>query len=236
MSTPMTPEQFREALPPAIRKNVNQELVDKVNATLAEPELYEQFRENLVSYSNVMKEGRFKLTGYVDAVKYVSHKLMGRTNIDAYARTFPDKMQKFAVAGVSSKDISAYVSAYNKSKLVNLIYEQSLIPSWVLNQDMYQKALNIQFELAQSANSEKVRSDAANSLLTHLKRPETQKVELDIGIKEDSSIAILRQATLSLAKQQRQMIEHGGMNAQEIAHSQVVIEGESEEVPDGRPS
>lgn len=232
MVSPLTPEQFKEALPPAIRKNVNQELVDKVNATLSEPELYEQYRENLISYSHVMKEGKFKISSYVDAVKYVSHKLMGRTNIDSYARTFPDKMQRFAVDGVSQKDISAYVSAYNKSKLVNLILEQSLIPSWVLNQDLYQKALNVQAELMVSANSEKVRSDAANSLLTHLKQPETQKVELDIGVKEDSSIAVLRQATMALARQQRESIQAGSMNAQEIAHSNVVINGETSEVED----
>ncbi|GEK52362.1 hypothetical protein [Vreelandella venusta] len=230
--TPMTPEQFKQALPPTIRKNVNQEVVDKVNAVLSEPELYEQYRENLISYSHVMKDGKFKITSYVDAVKYISHKLMGRTNIDAYSRTFPDKMVRFANQGVSQKDISAYVSAYNKSKLVNLIYEQSLIPSWVLNQDMYQKALNIQFELAQTAASEKVRSDAANSLLTHLKKPETHKVELDIGVKEDSSIAALREATMALAKQSRMAIESGAMDAQQVAHEKVIIDGEAE-VKDG---
>jgi len=224
--TLMTTEQFKDALPPAIRKNVNQEVVDRINAVLSEPELYEQYRENLVSYSHVMKDGKFKLTSYVDAVKYVSHKLMGRTNIDAYSRTFPDKMLRFTQQGVSQKDISAYVSAYNKSKLVNLILEQSLIPSWVLNQDLYQKALNVQAELMMTASSEKVRSDAANSLLTHLKKPETQKVELDIGVKEDSSIAALRQATMALAQQSRMAIQAGVMDAQQIAHERVVIDGE----------
>ena len=47
-------------------------------------------------------------------------------------------------------------------------------------------------------------------------------MELDIGVKEDSSIAQLRQATLELARQQRLSMEAGQMNAQEIAHSQVV--------------
>jgi hypothetical protein len=75
-----------------------------------------------------------------------------------------------------------------------------------------------------SANSEKVRCDAANSLLTHLKMPETQKVELEIGVKEDSSIAALRATTLELARQQRLMMESGAMNAQEIGHSKLVIE------------
>lgn len=167
---------------------------------------------------------------HISAVKYVSHKLMGATNIEAYSKTFPDKMQRFAAHGVAAKDIASYVTAYNKSKLVNLIFEQTLIPSYVLNQDLYQKALNVQAELMVSANSEKVRCDAANSLLAHLKMPETQKVELEIGVKEDSAIAALRATTMELARQQRLMLEAGAMNAQEVAHSRLVIEGEAREV------
>ena len=223
--TPLTAEQFKQALPDKVKKSVSQELIDQINSTLSEPEMYEAYRDNLLSYSKVMADGRFKIDQYISAVKYVSHKLMGATNIEAYSKTFPDKMQRFAAQGVSAKDIASYVTAYNKSKLVNLIFEQTLIPSYVLNQDLYQKALNVQAELMVSANSEKVRCDAANSLLTHLKMPETQKVELEIGVKEDSSIAALRATTLELARQQRLMVESGAMNAQEIAHGKLIIEG-----------
>lgn len=228
--TPLTAEQFKQALPDKVKKSVSQELIDQINSTLSEPEMYEAYRDNLLSYSKVMADGRFKIDQYISAVKYVSHKLMGATNIEAYSKTFPDKMQRFAAQGVSAKDIASYVTAYNKSKLVNLIFEQTLIPSYVLNQDLYQKALNVQAELMASAKSEKVRCDAANSLLTHLKMPETQKVELEIGVKEDSAIAALRATTMELARQQRLMLEAGAMNAQDVAHSRLVIEGEAWEV------
>ena len=228
--TPLTAEQFKQVLPDKVKKSVSQELIDQINSTLSDPEMYEAYRDNLLSYTRVMADGRFKVDSYISAVKYVSHKLMGATNIEAYSKTFPDKMQRFAAQGVSAKDIASYVTAYNKSKLVNLIFEQSLIPSYVLNQDLYQKALNVQAELMMSANSEKVRCDAANSLLTHLKMPETQKVELEIGVKEDSAIAALRATTMELARQQRLMLEAGAMNAQEVAHSRLVIEGEAREV------
>jgi hypothetical protein len=230
----LTIEQFKLALPDKVKKSVNQELIDQINKTLGEPELFENYRDNLLSYTKVMQDGRFKVNEYVNAVKYVSNKLMGCTNIEAYSRTFPDKMQRFSAQGVAAKDIASYVTAYNKSKLVNLIYEQTLIPSYVLNQDLYQKALNVQADLMINANSEKVRTDAANSLLTHLKQPEVKKVELDIGIKEDSSIAQLRQATLELARHQRLTIEAGQSSAQEVAHSRVVaaevVEVEAREV------
>lgn len=221
--TPLSIEQFKQALPDKMKKSINPELMLQINNTLGDPEMYEAYRDNLLSYTRVMADGKFKVSQYIDAVRYVSLKLMGCTNIEAYTKAFPDKYNRFIQQGVVAKDIASYVTAYNKTKLVNLIYEQTLIPSYVLNQDLYQKALNVQAELMVSAHSEKVRCDAANSLLTHLKMPETQKVELEIGVKEDSSIAALRATTLELARAQRLMMESGAMNAQQIGHSKLVI-------------
>lgn len=231
--TALTIDQFKQALPDKVKKSINQELIDQINTTLSDPEMFESYRENLLSYTKVMADGRFKVDSYVQAVKYVSHKLMGCTNIEAYTKTFPDKYARFVQQGVQAKDIASYVTAYNKSKLVNLIFEQTLIPSYVLNQDLYQKALNVQAELMVSSHSDKVRCDAANSLLTHLKMPETQKVELEIGVKEDSSIAQLRAATLELARHQRLAMEAGAMNAQEVAHARIVIDVDATEVSHG---
>ena len=229
--TVLTVDQFKLALPDKVKKSVNQELIDQVNATLSDPEMYEAYRDNLLSYTRVMADGRFKVTDYVSAVKYVSHKLMGATNIESYIKTFPDKYQRFTLQGVQAKDIASYVTAYNKSKLVNLIYEQTLIPSHVLNQDVRQKAINILAELMVGAKSEKVRADAANSLVVALKPPETQRVELDVNIKEDGSIAALRHTTLELARQQRLMMEAGLMNAQQVAHSKLqVVDVEAKEI------
>lgn len=228
--TALTVEQFKQALPDKVKKSINQELIDQINLTLAEPEMYEAYRENLLSYTRVMSDGKFKVTSYVDAVKYVSHKLMGCTNIDAYSKTFPYKITNFVAQGVVSKDIASYVTAYNKSKLVNLIFEQTLIPSYVLNQDLYQRALNVQADLMVTAKSEKVRSDAAAHLMQALKMPDTQKVELDITVKEDSAIAALRATTMELARQQRLMLESGAANAQEIAHSKLYVDVVAKEI------
>lgn len=228
--TVLTLETFRTALPDKVKKTINQELMDSINKTLSDPDMFETYRENLLSYASVMADGRFKMESYVSAVKYVSHKLMGASNIAAYIKTFPDKYQDFINRGIETKDIASYVTAYNKSKLVNLIMEQTLIPSYVLNQDLYQKALNVQAELMLTAKSEKVRSDAANSLLTQLKMPEVNKVQLDVSVKEDGSIAALRESTLELVRQQKLMVQAGAMNAQEVAHSKLVIDVESREV------
>jgi len=221
----LTIEQFQEALPEKMKKSVNKEIIDQINKTLSDPELYEQYRDNLLSYTRVMQDGKFKITQYLDAVRYVGFKLMGMTNQEAYSRAFPEKMARFMLQNVQAKDIASYVTAYNKSKLVTLLYEQTMIPTSILNQDLFQKALNVQAELMVSATSEKVRSDAANSLINALKPPDVKKVELNVGMREDQSISSLREATLELVAQQKQMIQSGLANAQQVAHSKV-IEGE----------
>lgn len=218
----LTPDEFKLALPDKVKKSVSQELIDQINLTLSQPELFETYRENLVSYTKVMADGKFKIESYVDAVKYVTHKLMGCSNIEAYMKTFPTRYQDMVNRGVSAKDIASYVTAYNKGKLVNLIFEQTLIPSYVLNQDLYQRALNVQADLMMNAKSEKVRSDAANSILTQLKQPEIKKVELDIGIKtEGSALDALRKASEELAMRQQASIAAGTMDAQQAAHQRL---------------
>ena len=218
----ITKEEFIEMIPEHMRKSVSDQTLDNINNTLSTHENTEAFKENILSYGHVLKEGKFKLTSYINAVKYVSYKLFGFTNKVSYAKTFPITYKKLVDSGKESKVIAAYVAAYNKGKLVNLIYEQTFIPTYVLNAHMFQQALNAQALLMVTARSEKVRSDAANSILTHLKRPEVQKVELNLGLQEDKSIQALRESTMQLVKQQKQMIESGYMNAETIAKNQIV--------------
>lgn len=87
----MTPEEFKAALPIQLKNAVTDEVMNSVNAVLAGPATA-AFKENLLSYSNVLLEGRFKMTSYVSAVRYVSFKLLGGTNKAAFAATFPDKL------------------------------------------------------------------------------------------------------------------------------------------------
>lgn len=226
----LTEEELRAALPDKMKKSVNSCLIAQINTTLSNPEEFEHYRNNLISYTSVMKDGKFKIDQYIDAVRYVSFKLLGMTNIEAYSKTFPDKIATFTNQGVSAKDIASYVTAYNKGKLVNLIFEQTLVPVHVLNMDLYQKALNTQAELMLTAKSEKVRSDAANSILTQLRPPEVKKIEMDIAVKDDGSMNALKQTTLELVAQQRAMLQAGAMNAQQVAHQPLVFDEEGKEI------
>lgn len=205
----MTPEEFKSALPIQLKNSVNDEVMNSINTVLSGPEATANFKENLLSYTSVLMEGRFKMTSYISAVRYVSFKLLGGTNKAAFTATFPDKIARWQAQGVKEKDQASYISAYHKSKLVNLIMEQTLIPTHVLNAPLFQQAINVQAELMLSANSEKVRSDAAACLIKELKPPETTKVELDLGHKADKTLDTLRETTRALVEQQKKMLAQG---------------------------
>jgi hypothetical protein len=164
---------------------------------------------------------------------------MGYSNKDAYAKTFEERYLKLIGDGRSDKEISAYVAGYHKNKLVNQILEQAVIPSWLVNQDVFQKAINTQLQLMTDVDvSPKVRSDAANSLLTHLKPPETKKFELDVSVKTAGGIAELSDTLARLANAQLQQIQ-AGVGATAMSRLPVVedtvVDGEFKELPAPEP-
>jgi hypothetical protein len=223
--TQLTVQQVATALPPNLKGAATQSLVDMINNVVSDPVIAEQIRENFLSYTAVLKDGKFKTEDYLNAVAYVSFKLMGLSNQDAYFRTFPQRHAALVAKGTSSKDISAYVSAYNKGKLVNLILEQTLVPTWVLNADVYQKAINTQADLMINAQSELVRTQAANSILTHLAKPKAAGPLINLDMRENSGMNELRNVLTELATRQRDLIQNGQATTKEIA-DQRIIEGE----------
>lgn len=218
----LTVDVLKKSLPSKYKRNVNDDLLEHINTILDHPELYDDYRNNFLTYISVIQDGKYKLDDYLNAIKYCTHKLMGESNIDSFVKTFPNRYQSMIAKGYTAKEMSAHVAMYNKNKLVNTILEQSMIPTWVLNQDLYQKAINVQADLMLNAMSEKVRSDAANSLLVHLKPPEVKKVELDVGIKQNDEIEALRNITAELASQQRRMIEAGVITAKQNAETKLI--------------
>jgi len=218
----ITKEVLVKVMPKNIKGKITDEFMNTLNGITGDDVVRESFRDNLLGYTSVMKDGKYKIESYVDAVKYVTYKLLGSSNVDAYTKTFPHRFQKLVNNGADDKTISSYVSAYNKNQLVNKIMEQTLVPMHVLNIDLYQKAINTQAELMMYANSEKVRSDSANSLLTHLKPTEVTKIAIDVKHGTDNVIDDLRASTMALAKQQQEMIEMNLVTVKEVAHSKLV--------------
>lgn len=214
-------DELDAALPAQLKGKMTPEIANNLNAIITDPQVAQAFRDNFVSYTGVLKEGKFKLESYMDAVMYVSFKLMGYTDRECYQRTFPQRYAELVAKGTSAKDIAAYVAAYNRGILVNKVLEQTIIPTYVLNQDVYQKAINVQADLMLNGKSETVRMKAADSILNHLKRPEASKVEISMGVVDSQEVDDLKRAMLELTQNQRALIQQG-TPTKEIAHQRII--------------
>lgn len=226
----LTIAEFKDALPQSLRMTVDQATVDRYNQLLTDPDTQEMMRDNIISYSSVLGSGKFKLDDYINAVRYVSFKMMGHSNFEAYCKTFPDRYQAHMSSGKPMDSIHSYVSAYNKNKLVNLITEQTLIPTHILNRDIYQESINTLATIMRDEDvSPKVRVEAASKLADNLKQPETKRVQLDVNHRESSELVSLRQTLSELAAFEKAKIVNGETTTREVAHRSLFNFGKDED-------
>lgn len=219
-------QELIDALPQQMRKGMNDATYATLAQALSDPDELQRFKENFISFSTALKDGKYSVQQYIDAVKYVSFKKMGLTNLESFRRTFPAKIKRYAAEGKSDACINSFVSGYNQTKIVTRIFDQSMIPVHVLNQDAVQTAINALVKTIRTSKNDVAVVKAADSLLNHLKPPVETKVSLDIGVKETPMLSELREESARLARQQQQMIESGMYTARQIAEMKV-IEGEA---------
>lgn len=235
----MTIEELKANVPKHTRKFITDGIVDVFNALESdEGEAYaEVYKQNFITHTRVLQGGDFSMKDYVNAVKFVSFRLLQHPDIDAYMMTFPERYERLMVkwdefgteSQIRSAKISPFVSAYKQNDLVARITEQALVAPHILNAPMFQQALNIQMKLALTANSETVRSNAAESVMQHTRAPEIAKIQLEVGVKGVDEIAAMRAEMHALADLQQKSIVSGTRTSLEIAESQImgeVIEAE----------
>ena len=205
-------EVFKELLPKNMRRVVTEETVEEINKLVEDPDYGEEFKSSVLTATGILggKES-WSLRAYVDAVKYYSLTAMTVTQADAYCRVFPDRLQSRLDRGETKNDMNGEASRYNGSDLVNRIRLQAQVPLHLVNQGNVQLAINVLVDIAVGGRSEIARVSAATSLLKELRPPETQKIEMAIGLSDEAVQARERQteALLEIAQNQQRLLKEG---------------------------
>lgn len=216
----LTIQEVITAVPATLKASINQSIVDTLNQLQHDPEVAEAIREGFLTYSSVIKDGKYKVQDYLNAVTYATFKQMEYNNHDAWCSTFPQRHAALVAAGKSKKDMSSHVSMYAKGQLVNKIMEQSMIEDWLLYRDLRHKSLMKLATLMDTAASEKVQVEAANALATHLAKPKAVGPAINIELNENSGMNELTALLEKMAVTQQQLIKDGvsikDVNAQRI--------------------
>ena len=67
----LTVAEVSKALPAKLKVNANQKLVDKISNITNDPDAARIIRDNFISYTSVLQDGRFKTEDYLSAVSSI---------------------------------------------------------------------------------------------------------------------------------------------------------------------
>lgn len=224
LGQPLSIEAVRSSVPRNFRGNITESFLDDLERSMNDPEMGKIMKENFLTYTNVLNESAKNVTiwDYVNAVKFISYKIMGYSIEESWKKTFPNRAEELVKEGKLSW-INKYANGFNKTKIVNKIYEQTLIPSYVLNAPMYQRALNV---LNDMIMNDEVRGmakvKACETILNYTKPPEVNKAEVNVTIKQSDAITELREAAEAFAASMQNAVSSGQKTVGEIIDAEVV--------------
>lgn len=225
-------EGLKKIYPRKVNDDVLAECVKVMNDSVKDMDaiMQEHYRDNLVSVIDVIKDGeRIKFKDYVKAVKFCSFKMAGYTDTRAYSLTFPERIERMAKDGISNTNLYVYANSYAKNKVVVEIMAKLMVPSHIMFQDYFSLAVKTQVEImTDDTISPKVRSDAANSLMTHLKQPEIKQAELKISTNDNGAIGSLTEALNNLSNAQKQALSSGSIKLKDISEAEIIEVKENE--------
>ena len=179
----------------------------------------EEFAEQLVTFSNVLKNGRYKTSHYIKAVQYATYRQMDMSMTESYKRTYPERCFNSEGEPKPSGTINALASLYDKTAIVQGILSQMQIPLHIMMMAERVKAANVLANLMINASSEKVQMESADKLLNHISIPETMKMELDVGFKTDDTLKELNDTLNKIAGVAQDRMKAGYITATEVIES-----------------
>lgn len=199
----MIPKKYHGQISPVLIHRLNTCDTD----IIVKGTIHQVFWDNI----SLMAEHDIKFEDYIDGSIFVGYKYHGSTNTDAFIKTFPKMYQKMIQNGDDLKLVARLASGYSKRKVVVSIMEQALSKMWIHNIDAYQKAIDTQVMLMDHAKSEKVRCDAANSILTHLARPKevVNNNIVNFDMRSHAGLDDLKESLAELASKQLGLIKKG---------------------------
>jgi hypothetical protein len=197
------------------RKNsVTQEAVDIINRAINDPEFQgESLLHTAINYESVLQRNRASIPEYLNAIRFCSYMISNDDNFtEAYKKVFweRDFVKERANAPTESskyKELTSAASRYRKSKLVVDILTVSQVPLDLMFAGARMKAAGVLAELMMTAKYDKDRIAAADKLLQHTAGPETRKIELELGVKQDSAVQQLNEQLALMAAKQKAMLE-----------------------------
>lgn len=205
-TTTITKHDIQNAIPS--KKNaITDEIVDIINKSQLEPEFQgESLLQTATTYEKVLQNNaRAGIKDYLNAIRFCAYLVSMDDNItEAYKKTFVERdfvKDRLNAATTDSKynELTSAASRYRKSKLVVDILTVSQVPMHLMFGGMQYEAVGVLYNTMKTAKLDRDKINAAKELLAATKAPENLKIELDVGVKENSAVQQLNEQLAQFA-------------------------------------
>lgn len=228
MSDLVTLDEVKRAMPK--KKNfITQEAVDIINESINDPEFQgESLLQTASTYEAVLKGARASVPEYLNAIRFCAYIATNNSNYtEAYKKVFADREFVQERINLNTSDpkyaeLTSAASRYRRTKLVTDILTASQVPLDLIFTGHRYKAIGVLADVMENGRYDRDRVNAAKELLAATKGPENVKIELDVGIKEDSAVQQLNDQLAQMAARQKSMLESGASNLEEFGNMKVI--------------
>lgn len=213
----ITAEYLKEKFP-AKAKTITPELVELINTANNDPEFNgNEFIDTMITYQGVMNKNKASIEDFVKAVKFCAYLEAEEGNYtQAYIKSRMG--EEFVMARMNQptdsslyKQLTYAASRYrSQSPIVRDLLIQASMPEHLLYRSARHAAFGTLYTEMTTAQYSKDRINAADKLLVHTAPPQEIKMELDIGVKEDSIIDKYKSMINELVSTQKEKIVAGG--------------------------
>ena len=219
----LTLEEVKSALPNR-RNAITQEIVDIFNQSITEPEFQgADLLQTAVTYESVLKGvSGVGMKDYINALRFCAYLVTVDDNYtEAYKKTFFNRdfvkeRMNAPTTSVEYRELTTAASRYRRSKLVVDILTVSQVPLDLLFTGARHKALGVLADRMVYAKLDRDKIAAAKELLAATNGPEKNKLTLEVGVQESSSVQNLMDQLSALANTQKAMLESGAKSVYEL--------------------
>lgn len=223
---------------PKRKESITEELIEIINDANNNPFFSgDEFMTTIITYKDVMEKNKASLKDYLAAVRFCAYLESEDYNItEAYKKShchteFVRARLDVATNSAEYKQLTNAASRFRKRPMVVQILTQSQLGLHLMFQGEQYRAINVLSDIMVNGRSEMARVAAAKELLANTKAPETHKLELDIGIRNESAMESLNAQLAQFALQSMEQLKNGKVDLSTLgamAVAEEVIDAEVE--------
>ena len=222
----ITDDMIRQALPESFLKKSKKNIFDDIRKELCGHPLSEIYIDNFMSAGVAVKNTHaWTIHKYCKAVKFLTHKFLGRTDLDAWICAFPEKYEELLENKKHLRFYESYANYFARSDVVHDIIETMIKPPHVAHYHLYHESIVMLGKKMRESSSDRIVIDAAIALANILAPPPDSNVNINVNV-SNPELESLKAGLSDLAKQQIDMIKNKEISVKDVALMKVNVVSE----------